>query len=57
MEISELISLFANQCFPVVCCCVLFYQNNKYQETLGEIEKTISKVADRLEALEKGGAK
>lgn len=57
MEISELLNLFANQCFPIVCCCVLFYQNNKYQETLTEIEKTISRVADRLEALEKGGTK
>ena len=52
MEIIEIISeLVTKVGFPIACCCVLFNQNNKLQDTLKNISVTMQKLADELEDL------
>lgn len=39
--------------FPIACCCVLFTQNNKLQDTLKDISVTMQKMADEISDLDK----
>lgn len=48
-EIAQLISTVG---FPIACCCVLFYQNGKMQETLHGVNVTMQSLVDKLEAME-----
>lgn len=42
MEIINLIAeLVTKVGFPIACCCVLFMQNNKLQDTLKDISITM----------------
>lgn len=43
--------------FPIACCCVLFTQNNKLQDTLKDISVTMQKMADEISDLDKRGKK
>lgn len=38
--------------FPIAACCVMFFQNNKLQDTLKEIAVTMQKMADSIDDLE-----
>lgn len=50
MEIINLIAeLVTKVGFPIACCCVLFMQNNKLQDTLKDICVTMQKMADEIE--------
>ena len=54
MEFVNLIAeLVTKVGFPIACCCVLFSQNNKLQETLKDIEVTMQKMADKIADLDK----
>lgn len=56
MEIINLIAeLVTKVGFPIACCCVLFLQNNKLQDTLKEISVTMQKMSDAIEDLDKKG--
>lgn len=56
MEIINLIAeLVTKVGFPIACCCVLFMQNNKLQETLKDISVTMQKMSDSIEDLDKKG--
>lgn len=50
--IDTIIKLISNLGFPIFCCCILFYQNSKFQETLGKLTETLSLMNDRLEDIE-----
>ena len=39
--------------FPIACCCVLFTQNNKLQDTLKDISVTMQKMADEISDLDR----
>ena len=57
MEIINLIAeLVTKVGFPIACCCVLFMQNNKLQDTLKEISVTMQKMSDAIEDLDKKGS-
>lgn len=45
-------SLISTVGFPIVCCLIMFYQNNKLQETLKEFSTTLQKFADELQHIE-----
>lgn len=56
MEIINLIAeLVTKVGFPIACCCVLFMQNNKLQDTLKDISVTMQKMSDAIEDLDKKG--
>ena len=52
MEVNEIITIISTVGFPIFACCVMFYQNNSLQKTLGEIQLTMQKMADSLDDLE-----
>lgn len=41
--------------FPIACCIFMFIQNNKLQNTLTEISKTLTSMNERISQLEKDG--
>ena len=49
---TELIELIPTLGFPIVCCCVMFRQNSKLQETLADLGKTLSSMNERLADVE-----
>lgn len=54
MEFVNLIAeLVTKVGFPIACCCVLFTQNNKLQDTLKDISVTMQKMADEISDLDK----
>ena len=56
MEIINLLAeLITKVGFPIACCCVLFMQNNKLQDTLKDISVTMQKMSDAIEDLDKKG--
>lgn len=38
--------------FPIVACCVMFYQNSKLQDTLKEMTGTLVSISERLSDVE-----
>lgn len=52
MEINEIITIISTVGFPIFACCVMFYQNNNLQKTLGDIQITMQKMADNLSDLD-----
>lgn len=58
MDVNTITQLVGALGFPIVCCFVMFYQNNKLQETLTELTKTLVSINERLSDVEntlKGG--
>lgn len=54
MEIINLIAeLVTKVGFPIACCCVLFMQNNKLQDTLKDISITMQKMSDAIEDIDR----
>ena len=41
MDFNTIMSAVASVGFPIVACGVLFWQNNKLSETIGELNKTL----------------
>lgn len=51
MGITEIAQLISTVGFPIACCCVMFYQNNKLQETLHEVSLAMQKLTTQVEDL------
>ena len=41
MDFNTIISAVSAVGFPIVACCVLFYQNNKLSETINQLNVTL----------------
>lgn len=52
MDITILAQVISSVGFPIAACCVMFFQNNKLQDTLKEIAVTMQKMADAIDDLE-----
>lgn len=52
MDITVLAQIISSVGFPIAACCVMFFQNNKLQDTLKEIAVTMQKMADAIDDLE-----
>jgi len=44
--------LISNVGFPIACCCVMFYQNSKLQQTLQEITVTMQSLVTKVNEIE-----
>lgn len=59
MDYNAIMQAISSVGFPIVCCGVLFYQNSKLTETIGELKDTLTKNTTILELIsreiEKGG--
>ena len=49
MDINSITALIGSLGFPIFACCVMFWQNNNLQKTLGDICLTMQKMADDLD--------
>ena len=45
MDYTELVNLIGSLGFPIVCCIVLFRQNNKLTDTLHAIQLNLQSLA------------
>lgn len=52
MDFNTINQLIGTLGFPIVCCCVMFKQNSKLQETLADLGKTLSSMNERLADVE-----
>ena len=52
MDINTITQIVSNVGFPIACCCVMFYQNGKLQETLTQLSNTLAQMSDRLKDVE-----
>lgn len=52
MDIQIFTQIVGSVGFPIAACCVMFFQNNKLQDTLKEIAVTMQKMADSIDDLE-----
>lgn len=41
MGFEEIMSAISTVGFPIACCIVLFYQNNKLTETIAQLKETL----------------
>ena len=53
MDITVIAQIVSSVGFPIAACCVMFFQNNKLQDTLKEISVTMQKMADAIDDMEK----
>lgn len=51
MDMDTIMSAVSTVGFPIVCCGVLFYQNNKLTETIGELKETLTENTTMLKIL------
>lgn len=52
MDVNAITTLIGTVGFPIAACCVMFFQNNKLQDTLKDISVTMQKMADAIDDLE-----
>lgn len=52
MDANTISQMIGSLGFPIACCCVMFYQNNKMQETLSELTRTLTAMSERLQDVE-----
>lgn len=52
MDITTISQLIGSVGFPIAACCVMFYQNNKLQQTLSDLSKTLSTMNERISDIE-----
>ena len=55
MDFETIVATVSTVGFPIVCCIVLFNQNNKLRDTLEENTKAIISLTDYIKLKEKGG--
>lgn len=53
MDVTTFTQIISTVGFPIAACCVMFWQNNKLQETLTSFVSTLQKMDDRMECIEK----
>ena len=51
-HMDQIITLISNVGFPIACCIVLFMQQNKLTQTLGEISNTMNLINERIDNIE-----
>lgn len=51
MGINEITQMISTVGFPIACCCVMFYQNNKLQGTLHEVSLAMQSLTSQIEDL------
>ena len=51
MDVDTIMQAVSTVGFPIVCCGVLFYQNNKLTETIGELKDTLAENTTMLKIL------
>lgn len=52
MDLNQMTQLISNVGFPIACCCVMFYQNSKLQQTLQEITVTMQSLVTKVNEIE-----
>lgn len=52
MTINDFTQLISGVGFPIAACCVMWYQNQKMQETLCSISSTMQLLTDKIERIE-----
>ena len=52
MDITAITQLVTTVGFPIACCCVMFYQNGKLQETLTSMTASLELMNERLSKIE-----
>ena len=52
MDITTFSQLIGSVGFPIAACCVMFIQNNKLQQTLSDLSKTLSSMNERISDIE-----
>ena len=52
MDINTISQLIGSVGFPIAACCVMFIQNNKLQQTLSDLSKTLSSMNERISDIE-----
>lgn len=59
MDFNTISQAIGSVGFPIVACCVMFYQNSKLQDTLKEMTGALVSISERLSDVEnqikKGG--
>lgn len=53
MNLNDITTMIGTLGFPIFACCVMFFQNNKLQDTLKDISVTMQKMADAIDDLDK----
>lgn len=51
MDYNAILQAISSVGFPIVCCGVLFYQNNKLTETISELKDTLTENTTMLKIL------
>lgn len=51
MDYNAIMQAISSVGFPIVCCGVLFYQNSKLTETIGQLKDTLTKNTTILELI------
>ena len=49
---DEIVGVISNVGFPIACCIVMFNNNNKFTETLGNLNVTLKEISTRIDSLE-----
>lgn len=49
---EEIVSMISNVGFPIACCIVMFNNNNKFTEALGNLNITLKEISTRMDNLE-----
>ena len=51
MDINVIMQAVSSVGFPIVCCGILFYQNDKLTKTIGELKDTLTENTTILKML------
>ena len=54
MDMQSISTIIGSLGFPIFACCVMYWQNQNLQKTLGDISLTMQKMADDLDDMKKG---
>ena len=49
---QEIVTLIQGVGFPIACCVVLFYEQKKLVQTLGDLSKALEVMNTRLDCIE-----
>lgn len=49
---DEIVNMISNVGFPIACCVVMFINNNKFTETLCNLNVTLKEISTRMDNLE-----
>ena len=52
MDITQIAQMSKSVGFPIACCCVMFWQNGKLQDTLSTMSSSLELMNERLSKLE-----